>query len=92
MPIYGFTSATLDKKLALSRCKSSGDKNGVLYHIKWHADDALRGCYYLNNDLSSYSHEEEVLLLDGCRFYVAAVSNKLINGKDVTIISLTCNL
>ena len=85
--LFGYTSTSLDKNLALTfawQNQHSGHHK-VLFHIKWNCIGAY---YYLN--AGAYDHEKEVLLLDGVVLTVESVEEVLdTNGKKLhTLITL----
>ena len=67
--LHGYTSTSLDRNLAMSFAENYGEgddqKYAVLLKIFWNHN---RHFYLM--DMSSYAHEQEVLLLDGKKFVV----------------------
>ena len=71
-------------KVALRFANAKEDKKPVLYHIVWKSIAVKNGCYVMDKTVSAYPNEKEVLLRDGCRYYVKSVEDLMIEGKSLT--------
>ena len=77
--LYGFTSTTLNKDIAMKFAWENKDTNPpkkkVVFNIKWNMPGSH---YYL--DAGAFDYEEEILLMDGVTLQVVEVQDIQENG------------
>ena len=91
MALFGYTSCSLSKNVALSftNDEEQSRKKAVLYQIEWTKGAfAVLNCYILDATVSSYENEKEVLIFDGFGLFIDSIEEETINGKNLTIINL----
>ena len=70
--LFGYTSFSLKKNTAMSFMweNATSGHHKVLFHLKW----GRGGFNHYSLNAGAYDHEEEVLLMDGCKVMVTSVS------------------